>query len=75
MSYGRDPFYIYSGGSYLFLDGITVGEDVIDAFLYKVLLTGRREELVERLQYGKKLWGRTGMEDQEDEIFKKLLGE
>jgi len=75
MSYGRDPFYIYDGGDYLFLDGTTVGEDVINAFLYKILLTGRRDELIKRLQCGKKVWGKTGMEDQEDEIFKKLLGE
>lgn len=56
MSYGRNPFYIWSDGNTLSLNGVYVNEEVINAFLYKVLLTYRRDELKERLQNGKKAW-------------------
>lgn len=56
MSYGRNPYYIYSNGSGLNLDGICVDEEIINAFLYKVLLTNRRKELKRRLQEGKHSW-------------------
>lgn len=56
MSYGRNPYYIYSSGDKLNLDGQWVDEEVINAFLYKVLLTNRREELKRRLQEGRQSW-------------------
>ena len=56
VSYGRNPYYIWSDGNELNLDGIRVNEDIINAFLYKVLLTGRRGELKNRLQNGKEQW-------------------
>ncbi len=56
VSYGRNPHYIYSDGETLFLDGYRVPETLINAFLYKVLLLNRRNELKERLREGKKEW-------------------
>lgn len=56
MSYGRNPFYIYSDGDSLYLDGKYISENVINAFLYKVLLTNRRSELKQRLTEGKEQW-------------------
>lgn len=56
MSYGRNPYYIYNSGNGLNLDGTYVDEEVINAFLYKILLTNRREELKKRLQEGKQSW-------------------
>lgn len=56
MSYGRNPMYIYSDGKELYLDGVYVPEEAINAFLYKILLTSRREELSRRLQEGKNVW-------------------
>ena len=56
MSYGRNPHYIYSNGSELYLDGVYVSEEVVNAFLYSVFLSNRREELKRRLQEGKQIW-------------------
>lgn len=56
MSYGRNPYYIYSSGDGLTLNEVTVPDSYINAFLYKVLLTGRREELKARLKEGKEVW-------------------
>lgn len=59
MSYGRNPYYIYSDGDYMIFDEIVrVPEEMINALLYKVLLKNRREELKERLKEGKKVWSR-----------------
>ncbi len=56
MSYGRNPYYIYSDGEYMHFEMDTVPEEILNAFLYKILLTNRREELKERLKQGKKVW-------------------
>jgi hypothetical protein len=56
MSYGRNPYYIWSNGEQLSLDGKYVDEKIINAFLYKVLLLNRREELARRLKEGKEVW-------------------
>lgn len=56
MSYGRNPYYIYSDGSQLYLDGVNIDEKIINAFLYKVLLLNRREEFKRRLKEGKESW-------------------
>lgn len=56
MSYGRNPHYIYSNGEELYLDGIYVREEIINAFLYSILLSNRREELRQRLLEGKQIW-------------------
>ena len=56
MSYGRNPNYIWSDGDYMNFNSIRVSEEVLNAFLYKVLLTNRREELRERLIRGKESW-------------------
>ena len=56
MSYGRNPYYIYSDGVELYLDGVRVNEEVINAFLYQVLLKCRRDELGKRLKSGKNSW-------------------
>lgn len=114
MSYGRNPYYIYSDGEYMVFDEIVrVPEEMINALLYKMLLKNRRDELKERLKEGKEVWmhqyrlvskNTTGlpdlgcdienteemeiplddpamqqyikwMEENEDEIMKKLMGE
>lgn len=111
MSYGRNPYYIYTDGEYMVFDGIIrVPEEMINALLYKLLLKNRREELKERLIEGKQEWlyqdklidkttrkepdwnncnGESfeiikvptdesyvrWMEDNEDEIVKRLMGE
>jgi hypothetical protein len=56
MSYGRNPYYIWSDGEKLWLNDTIVDEKIINAFLYKVLLLNRREELIQRLQEGKQVW-------------------
>ena len=56
MLYGRNPYYIFSDGDRLYLDGVYVDESVINAFLYKILLTNRRDELLRRLKEGKETW-------------------
>lgn len=56
MSYGRNPHYIWSDGECMDFDGTRVLEEVLNAFLYKILLTNRREELAERLRQGKSKW-------------------
>lgn len=56
MSYGRNPYYIYSDGINMNFDSIRVPEEIINAFLYKILLTNRRSELKERLIAGKNSW-------------------
>ena len=56
MSYGRNPYYIWSNGEQLYLDGKYIDEKIINAFLYKVLLLNRRDELKRRLQEGKQSW-------------------
>ena len=56
MSYGRNPHYIFSDGKSLYLNCVRVEEEVINAFLYKILLLGRRGELAERLREGKQVW-------------------
>ena len=56
MSYGRNPNYIWSDGDYINFNTIRVPEEVINAFLFKVLLTNCREELKERLIQGKESW-------------------
>ena len=66
MSYGRFPFYIWSDGEWLhFWDtpkydgeesGAVVNETAINAFLFKVLLSGRRNELAQRLEEGRSVW-------------------
>ena len=56
MSYGRNPNYIYSDGDYMHFNSELVSEYVLNAFLYKILLTDRRKELQERLVQGKESW-------------------
>lgn len=57
MSYGRNPHYIYSDGDEMnFSLYGAIPENVLNAFLYKILLTGRREELKQRLVQGKEEW-------------------
>jgi hypothetical protein len=56
MSYGRNPNYIYSDGDYMHFNSEIVSEHVLNAFLYKILLTNCREELIERLVEGKESW-------------------
>jgi len=82
MSYGRSPYYIYSDGDTLYLSGQRVSEEIVNAFLYKVLLTNRREELKRRLKEGKSVWKddddkleEQWMEECEDDIVKKLMSE
>lgn len=76
MSYGRNPYYIYSNGESMFLDGICVKEEVINAFLYKILLLNRRNELKNRLQEGKRAWlkEKKWIEENEDKIIRDLMG-
>jgi hypothetical protein len=95
MSYGRNPHYIWSDGDELHFEPYaSVPEYLINAFLYKVLLMNRRDELANRLQQGKQEWlnkeefDRENLElntvpqdeeviqwmnDQEDDILKKLM--
>jgi hypothetical protein len=57
MAYGRNPHYIYSNGKNLiFVPFGSIPENVINAFLYKLLLKGRRHELRQRLIQGKQEW-------------------
>jgi hypothetical protein len=56
MSYGRNPYYIWSDGQNMCFNNIYVPEEILNAFLYKILLTERREELKERLKQGKESW-------------------
>jgi len=56
LSYGRNPYYIYDNGEELYLDGVWVADEVINAFLYSILLSNRRKELGKRLQEGKQAW-------------------
>jgi hypothetical protein len=56
MSYGRNPHYIYPTDTGVWFAGTEVGDDLINAFLYKILLTYRRDELAERLRKGREEW-------------------
>jgi hypothetical protein len=56
VSYGRNPYYIFNSGNKIHFDGTWVDEDIVDAFLYKILLKPRRDELKRRLLNGKKQW-------------------
>ncbi len=57
MSYGRNPHYIYNNGEDTVFEAIhKVPNVLLNAFLYKILLTNRRDELKERLRLGKKEW-------------------
>jgi len=81
MSYGRYPYYIYSDGEEIYLDGTYVSEEIINVFLYKLFLKNRRQELKERLLEGRKSWLKIDKDDgyikwlveQEDELIKRLI--
>lgn len=86
MSYGRIPHYIWSDareteGSLHFgwLDEAVIPNEQINAFLYKILLTGRREELANRLRQGKSIWismdeqSNSRILEEEDEVLQQLL--
>lgn len=55
MSYCRSPYYIYSDGQNMNFDFIGVPEDMINVFLYKILLTNRRDELFQRVMRGRRI--------------------
>lgn len=78
MSYGRDPHYIYNDGVEMYFDGVYVSEKVLNAWLYKVLLTNRRDELARRLQEGKAVWSDPETvewaERLEDDTLRSLMG-
>lgn len=75
MSYGRHPFYIVSHGTGVsFYDSRELGaeerhrdvhvhDDMLDAWLYVMLLGPRRQELIERLRHGRTFWPQDGNED------------
>ena len=75
MSYGRNPFYIVAHGNGVsFCDSrelsaderhkdVYVHDDILDAWLYVMLLSPRRRELTERLQHGRTFWEQAGYED------------
>lgn len=67
MSYCRFPFYIYSNGKELVLDGNAVDEDLVNVFIYK-LATFRKEELEKRIQSGKAIFESFGKEELEERI-------
>lgn len=80
MSYCRKPFYIYSDGENMNFNFIEVPEEMINVFLYKILLTNRRDELVDRIKEGKKMLLATRdyeyiqwMEEREDNILKIIM--
>lgn len=57
MSYGRNPHYIWSNGEVLHFEPYgAISENLINAFLYKILLTTYRDDLAERLQQGRQEW-------------------
>ena len=57
MSYGRNPHYIWSNGETMnFNYEAEVPEYLLNAFLYKILLTPFRGELKERIKLGKAEW-------------------
>jgi hypothetical protein len=83
MSYGRHPYYIYSDGENMNFDFTRVPERIVNAWLYKILLSNRRDDLKERLAEGRAVWreaheGDTSyqawMDEQEDGITRHLLG-
>lgn len=89
MSYGRSPLYIWSDGDWLHFwgspkpeseeSGPVVSEMAINAFLFKVLLTGRRDELSGRLREGMSVWsGHTDsawIASQTDDLLRQLMGD
>jgi hypothetical protein len=58
MSYGRSPYYIYDDveRDAIMFDFVPVPNKVVNAFLFKLLMVGRREELKERLLEGRDIW-------------------
>lgn len=82
MSYGRNPYYIFSDGEYIIFDGkYKVPEIMLNALLYKLLLACNRDDLRERLQEGREVWlhqtrlinKRTGMPPISTDEFKEEL--
>ncbi len=78
MSYGRVPYYIRSDGDTLYF-GIetSVPEEQINAFLFKILLVGRRDELARRLRDGQQAWvgqaDQAWIDRQVDDLLRQLM--
>ena len=79
MSYGRNPYYIWSDGKTMNMDAYgRIPEEVINQLLYRLLLSNRREELKERLLEGRALVGNGQGQDDwhtdyEDSVIRKLM--
>ena len=56
MSYSRGRYYIYPhAGGVNFVGVAEVPDDYLNVWLYKMLLANRREELVQRVQEGRRI--------------------
>lgn len=53
MAYMRLPHYLYCTEEGLSLNGKFISKEVFDIMLYAMMLTHRRDELVERLKHGR----------------------
>lgn len=75
MSYGRHPFYIVHHGDGVDFHDVRphpegqhpatarVNDDMLDAWLYVMLLGPRRAELIDRLRNGRRFWPQAPSED------------